>query len=321
MNHFFKNSTSKLTLAACVLAILGVQIKASAQMAVVDASANVQLGIANNSLETLNTYLQTGLPGSPGNSLLPLLSAINDKLGKSNANEKENGQNDDTLARQRLYDNNLLDMKAGSTPTQEQWQRACIAISSRMTSPQGDGAAAGASDAYRARRSFAIPNETRLQTSKTALSAVADTVRDRTANGFCDTQDIKNQFPGCTAAGNLPSADIRTSSLTMGATASPSDPTNGSLDAAQQEAAKAYMTNTMPSPPSIPEGMAQSTQRSKIYMATLNRFIARQSAAIVRPGGLSFCCVFALPEQAAWYLRSNMQIHVVVPSKCPCLHG
>lgn len=247
-----------------------------AQQATQMGTMNSQLVTINTQLKTTDTYLQTGFNG---NGLIPLLSSINDKLGKVNANDGQSNSNADATARARLYDQNMIDMKAAATPTQEEFKRACVAISSRMTSAQGHGAARGSSDAIRSSREAEVVLEDRIKTPGTPTQKVADLVRSRSNNGFCDKQDAENRFPGCTAKGDLPNADVRASSLTLGATTAASDPTNGSLDAKQAAAARAYIMNTVPMPPTMPSPAALETESGKRYLVGLNRFTARSAAS------------------------------------------
>lgn len=226
-------------------------------------------------LTELNTYLQTGYNG---NGLIPLLSSMNDKLGKSNATESQQGINENMAARERMYDDYMLRMKADATPTQEEFQRACVAISSRMTSAQGDGAAGGSADAFRNLRTYALTSEQRYQKPGTATTRLADLVRDRGANGFCSSDDVNNGAPGCSQVGDMPSADLRSSSLSMGATSGATDPTNGSLNAKQQQAALAYIENSIPQPATIPDARQRETAQGSAYMVYLNKFQARTAA-------------------------------------------
>lgn len=247
-----------------------------AQQATQMGTMNSQLVTINTQLKTTDTYLQTGFNG---NGLIPLLSSINDKLGKVNANDGQANSNDNITARARLYDQNMIDMKAAATPTQEEFKRACVAISSRMTSAQGHGAARGSSDAIRSSREAEVVLEDRIKTPGTPTQKVADLVRSRSNNGFCDKQDAENGFPGCTSEGDLPNADVRASSLTLGATTAASDPSNGSLNAKQAAAARAYIMNTVPMPPVMPSTAALETESGKRYLVGLNRFTARSAAS------------------------------------------
>lgn len=261
---------------AASVALMGIPGLVGAQVLVSDTVTQTELATMNAQLQADATYLQTGYNG---NGLLPLLSSINDKLGKSNASEAQSASNADTAARARIYDQRMVELKAAGVPTQEAFKRACVAITSRMTSAQGHGAARGSSDAIRSSREAEAVIEERIHTPGTPTEKIADLVRHRQANGFCDSTDVKNGFPACSSAGAMPSADIRSSSLTLGATAAASDPTNGSLSAAQVAAAQAYIVNTLPMPPTIPSPAALETARGKEFLATLNRFTARGSSA------------------------------------------
>ena len=238
---------------------------------------NGELATMNAQLRSTDTYLQGGY--NAGNGLLPLLSSINEKLGKSNSADGEQGSIDDTAARSRIYEQKMIDLKAAATPTQAEFKSACVAISSRMTSAQGHGAARGSADAFRAAREEALDREDRLKSQATPTQKLADVARDRNDNGFCDKADMVNGFPGCRGEGDLPNADIRSSSLTVGASASPSDPSNGSLNAKQVAAARAYIVNTSAMPPNIPDPAVLEKGGGKIYLASLNRFAARQAAS------------------------------------------
>lgn len=278
-----KNTLKIRMLAASVVALL-IAAPASAQIPVTDvahiavSNANgAQLTTMNAQLRSTDMYLQGGY--NAGNGLLPLLSSINEKLGKANSAEAEAGSIDDTSARSRLYEQRMIDMKAAGTPTQADFKRACVAISSRMTSAQGHGAARGAADAFRIARSGAADREVRLKAPGTPTQKLADLARDRNNDGFCSKEDLQNGFPGCNGEGNLPNADIRASSLTVGANASDTDPSNGSLTAAQQAAARAYITNTSPTPPNLPSPAALETSGGKRFLAMHNQFSARSAAS------------------------------------------
>lgn len=294
MNKFFKKSPLLTLLIASALLLPQTAFAQWAVEVVLDVSPT---GIANaaalqtiagattttatsttttaTTLTELNTYLQTGYSG---NGLIPLLSAINDKMGKVNSTDAQQGINENMAARERMYDNYMLTMKADATPTQEEFQRACVDISSRMTTPQGGGAAGGAADAFRGARAYAITSEERFTKPAPAATRLADLVRDRGDNGFCSEQDFANDSPGCTKVGDMPGADLRASSITMGATAGASDPTNGSLTAKQQQAALAYIENSLPQPPSIPKDAQRNSDQGKAYMVYLNKFLARTAA-------------------------------------------
>lgn len=238
---------------------------------------NGELATMNAQLVSTDAYLQGGYNG--GNGLLPLLSSINEKLGKSNSSAAQQESNSDMSARNRMYEQQMIDLKVSATPTQADFKRACVAISSRLTSAQGHGAARGSADAFRGAREVAIDREKRYKTASTPTQRLADVARGRNAAGFCSEDDLKNGYPGCTEEGDLPNADIRSSSLTVGATASPTDPTNGSLDARQVAAARAYIVNTSPMPPTIPDKGVLETSDGKAFLAQLDRFSGRSSAA------------------------------------------
>ncbi len=281
MNKILKKTPLLTALLASILLLPQV---ASAQWAVevvADVNTPTFTEIASSTTTTatgiteLNTYLQTGYNG---NGLIPLLSSINDKLGKSNSNEANAQLNDNVAARERMYDDYMLRMKADATPTQEEFQRACVAITSRMTSPQGGGAAGGTSDAFRGVRAAAVTSEQRFSRPAPSSTRLADLVRDRQGAGFCSEEAVATNSPGCKTAGAMPNADLRASSLTMGATASPTDATNGSLSPQQQQAAIAYIENSLPQPPDIPKESARNTTEGRAYMVYLNKFVARTAA-------------------------------------------
>lgn len=238
---------------------------------------NGELATMNAQIRSTDTYLQGGYNG--GNGLLPLLSSINEKLGRSNSSESEMGSINDTASRSRIYEEKMIDLKAAGTPSQADFRRACVAISSRMTSSQGHGAARGAADTFQRTRFAALPREERIKAPGTPTQKLADLVRDRNTNGFCSKEDMQNGFPGCSIEGNLPNADIRSSSLTAGATTNPSEPTNGSLDAEQQAAARAFMANVSAAPPRLPTEAALATNDGQRFLTVLNQFASRQAVA------------------------------------------
>lgn len=252
-------------------------VTANTNLVTLNTSVNSQLGTTNTTLNTLNQYLQTG---NTGNGLIPLLSAINEKLGKSNSNDQQAESNANMAQRDLVYEQEMLKMKMGATPTQSEFLRACVEITSRTTTAQGHGAARGAADAYRQQRELATENEQYLTTPETEAAKVAARVINRGSSGYCSSQDIKNGSPGCTngSVGSMPNADLRASSLTQGATGATTDPTNSSLTVAQADAARAYIRNILPSAPTMPSPKYLETNKGKLFQASLNRYVARISA-------------------------------------------
>ena len=290
-----KQINFRLVLSSAVMAALLGSTSAQAQIPVTDVAANAQLTVANSNLvtlnasvntqltttntqlTTLNNYLQTGYTG---NGLIPLLSAINEKLGKSNSNDQQAESNANMAQRDLVYEQEMLKLKMGATPTQSEFLRACVEITSRTTTVQGHGAARGASDAFRQQRQLATENEQYLTTPETPAAKVGSRVVNRGSSGYCSSQDIKNSAPGCAngSVGAMPNADLRSSSLTQGATTATTDPTNGSLTAAQADAARAYIRNVLPEAPTMPSPKYLETNRGKLFLASLNRYVARQAA-------------------------------------------
>jgi hypothetical protein len=182
-----KQSNFRLVLSSAVMAALLGSTAVQAQIPVTDVAANTQLTVANSNLvtlnasvntqltttntqlTTLNNYLQTGYTG---NGLIPLLSAINEKLGKSNSNDQQAESNANMAQRDLVYEQEMLKLKMGATPTQSEFLRACVEITSRTTTVQGHGAARGASDAFRQQRQLATENEQYLTTPETPAAKV-----------------------------------------------------------------------------------------------------------------------------------------------------
>lgn len=267
-----------LKILAASIALLGLPGLAMSQVLVSDTVTQTELGTMNAQLQSDATYLQTGYNG---NGLLPLLSSINDKLGKSNASDAQTINNNDAAARRRIYDQKMLEMKASATPTQEEFKRACVDITSRLTSAQGHGAAGGASDAFNGARVHSEEREAYFKTATTLNEKLAVTAVNRGKSGYCSKEDVENGAPGCDGqdVGALPSADNRGTSLTIGATSTPSAPSNGSLSPQQAAAAQAYILKTAAMPPNIPSPDALEKEAGKQFLAALDRFTARQSAS------------------------------------------
>ena len=235
--------------------------------------SNTQLGSMNTQLATLNTYLQTGYNG---NGLIPLLGAINDKMGKSNSFDAQAVTSNNVSARERIYDQKVMEVVERTTPSQEEFLRACVNLTRARANAAGGGASAGGgagASASQSRDSARAGGE--YTANRPEASRLADRVRER--QPYCDDNAVKNKAPGCTAKGTLPNADIQGLSLTRGATATPEQPTNSTLTAEQAKAADAYIGNVAPTPLGQPREVSINTEAGRAYMVYLNKFNARAS--------------------------------------------
>lgn len=226
----------------------------------------------NTQLTTTHTYLSTGMGGSPG-GVVALLGGINERLGMvTNAND-EAVENDDLAARQRIYDEKMMDVRGSRIPKPSNVRRACV----QSTAATGRaGAARGSGGASRAAAGAA---HSRYDDNRSEIQALADSGANRRELSTCSANDVAEKRPGCqgAGAGERPSADLKISTLTDGGKP---DAPNVSVDEKGFKIGTQLITNIAPTPPNKPTSDAEKASQSGIvYMLNYNRYVARANAS------------------------------------------
>ncbi len=223
-----------------------------------------------------HTYLTTGQTGSPG-GLIGLLGGINDRLGRMTNFNDETVENDDLAARQRMYDDKMMEVRGASIPKPSNVRRACVqatAASGRAGAARASGGAARAAGAALSKR---------YDDNRTEIEAFSDAGLNRDKLGVCSSFDVENKRPGCAGrgVGERPNADARLTSLFDGgmSTAS-SGPVNNSIDTKGFAIGQQVISNVVPSPPAKPTNPEfRDTQAGVVYMLDYNRFETRAAVA------------------------------------------
>lgn len=226
----------------------------------------------NTQLTTTHTYLSTGVGGSPG-GVVALLGGINERLGMvTNAND-EAVENNDLAARQRIYDERMMDVRGSRIPKPSNVRRACV----QATVASGNaGAARGSGGASRAAAGSA---GARYDDNRSEIQALVDAGAKRRELSVCSISDVEEKRPGCQGAGvgERPSADLKPSTLFDGG--APNAP-NVSVDDQGFKIGKQYIANLIPTPPDKPKTTAEKgSQAGVVYMLNYNRYVARANAA------------------------------------------
>lgn len=226
----------------------------------------------NTQLTTTHTYMTTGVGGSPG-GMIALLGGINERLGMvTNAND-EAVENDDLAARQRIYDERMMDVRGSRIPKPSNVRRACVQATVATGSA---GAARGSGGAARAAAGAA---GARYDDNRPEIQSLVDAGAKRRELSVCSQKDVENKRPGCQGAGvgERPSADLKLSTLFDGG--KPEAP-NVSVDEKGFEIGKQYITNLVPTPPDQPKTDSEkASQAGVVYMLNYNRYVARANAA------------------------------------------
>lgn len=223
-----------------------------------------------------HTYLTTGSTGGPG-GMIALLGGINDRLGRMTNFNDETVENDDMAARQRMYDQKMMEVRGANIPKPSNVRRACVqatAASGRAGAARASGGAARAAGAALSKRYDDNRNET---------DGFADAGMNRDRLGVCSQFDVDNLRPGCAnrGVGERPNADARLTSLFDGgmSTAS-SGPVNQSIDQKGFAIGQQMISNVVPTPPKKPaDKQISQSQAGIVYMLDYNRFESRAAVA------------------------------------------
>lgn len=321
MNRFF--SSKLLGLSGLLLACsLGAPAPAQAQMAVavvtcmavpgapcattqgqasiVSAvgSTTAAVGTGNGLLQTQNLYLTQGLGGGPG-GVIALLSGINERLGMvTNANNQA-VENEDMAARQRIYDQSMMDVRGSRIPTPSKVMRACIQATA------AGGRAAAAQNSHQRSKEIGGSAASPYSDARPEVQSLVDTAINRKELGVCTEVDVANNRPGCVGAGvgDRPTADMRSDSLFDGGV-DPKQSTQ-SIDARGVEIGKQFITNVAPLAPSKPATKEQQESQGGVaYMLTYNRYTARVSTATDALSQILGFGAQMAPGTAAPYMKS-----------------
>lgn len=223
-----------------------------------------------------HTYLTTGASGGPG-GVTALLGGINDRLGRMTNFNDETVENDDMAARQRMYDQKMMDVRGANIPKPSNVRRACVqatAASGRAGAARGSGGAARAAGAALSKRYDDNRNE---------ADGFADAGLNRDRLGVCSQFDVDNLRPGCAnrGVGERPNADARLVSLFDGGmSTAASGPVHLSIDQKGFEIGQQVISNVVPTPPKKPlDKEISQSQAGIVYMLDYNRFESRAAVA------------------------------------------
>ena len=237
-----------------------------------------------------HTYLTTGVGGSPS-GMIALLGGINERLGMvTNAND-ESVENDDLAARQRIYDERMMDIRGSRLPKPSAVRRACV----QATAAAGRaGAASGGGAAGRAAAKEVL---NRYNDGRPEIQGIADSGMNRRDLGTCTREDIDQKRPGCQAAGvgDRPGADLRLSSLFDGGKP---DAPNVSLDERGFKIAKQVLSNVLPTPAdSLRTEAERKSQGGIVYQLRANLYTTRAATAAEAMGQIAgFSTGLDVPE-------------------------
>lgn len=223
-----------------------------------------------------HTYLTTGQSGGPG-GVVALLGGINDRLGRMTNFNDETVENDDLAARQRIYDQKMMEIRGANLPKPSNVRRACVqatAASGRAGAARASGGAARAAGAALSKR---------YDDNRTETEGLADAGLNRDRLGVCSQFDVESMRPGCAnrGVGERPNADARLTSLFdggMGTAAS--GPVNQSIDQKGFEIGQQVISNVVPTPPKkTTDKETSQSQAGIVYMLDYNRFESRAAVA------------------------------------------
>lgn len=231
------------------------------------------VGAVQTQLTTTHTLLSTGVGGTPG-GMIALLGGINERLGMvTNAND-EAIENEDLAARQRIYDEKMMEVRGSRIPKPSNVRRACV----QATAASGRAGASRASGG--AARAAGGAAGARYDDNRPEIQALIDAGAQRRELSVCSANDVQNERPGCKGAGvgERPSADVRLTTLFDGG--KQTGPTNVSVDDKGFKIGQQFISNLSPLPPDKPANKeVQGSQGGVVYMLNYNRYIARASAA------------------------------------------
>lgn len=226
----------------------------------------------NTQLTTTHTYLATGMGGSPG-GVVALLGGINERLGMvTNAND-ESVENLDLAARQRIYDEKMMEVRGANLPKPSSLRRACV----QATTSSGRAAAGRAGGG--AARSAADLAQERYNDTRPQVQAIIDAGVNRAELGTCTATDVSEGRPGCKgqAVGDRPGADLRSTSLFDGG--KKPEERNLSVDEKGFKIGQQFISNVAPLPADqLLNQKQKDSQGGVLYMLNYNRYSARASA-------------------------------------------
>ena len=238
----------------------------------VPCASSADVNATNTQLGYTHSYLTTGQTGGPG-GMIALLGGINERLGMvTNAND-EAIENDDLAARQRIYDQKMMEVRGSRIPKPSSVQRACVQATVAAGRAGGarasGGAARAAGDAAQARYDDARPQ----------VQALIDAGARRKDLGTCSATDASEKRPGCQGgAGDRPGADLRSSALLDGG--KPVQQANLSLDERGFKIGQQVISNIAPIPADkLTSEEQKASQGGLLYMLDYNRYSARSTAA------------------------------------------
>ena len=272
MGAFFWSPPAQAQMAVAVVTCMAVPGVPCASSLDVN-GVTTAVGATNTQLGYTHSYLTTGVGGSPG-GVIALLGGINERLGMvTNAND-EAVENDDLAARQRIYDERMMDERGSRIPKPSNVRRACV----QATSASGRAGAARATGG--ASRAAGGAAGGRYDDDRPQIQALVDAGSKRGELGVCSASDVENRRPGCQSGGvgERPSADVRTSSLFDGGVRQ--GPVNLSIDDQGFKIGQQLISNVAPLPLDKPTNEQQrDSQGGVIYMLNYNRYAARASTA------------------------------------------
>lgn len=235
-------------------------------------ASSADVSATTTQLTTTHTYLSTGQTGGPG-GMIALLGGINERLGMvTNAND-ESVENSDLAARQRIYDERMMDVRGSRIAKPSSVQRACV----QATAAAGrSGAGRAARGASRGASDDAIE---RYNDARPQIQALLDVAAQKSTLGTCTAVDVEEGRPGCRgqSVGDRAGADIRPDSLFDGG--APSDQANLSVDQKGFEIGKQVIRNLTPLPPDkLVNDEQKQSQGGSLYMVSYDRFVSRAAA-------------------------------------------
>ena len=165
-------------------------------------------------LQSILSYLLGSTTG--GNGLVETIASMNDKLAHANATADQNWAMNDTTDRRR---------RAETIVAQRRIARADDVGGYEETTAAG-GRGVGSAATLASKLSIDADIVAKMTENQNGFTEKAEVLNR--AN-YCSAQDVTNKRPGCSAVGQLPSADIELGTLTTLPTKDASTPTNVTL--------------------------------------------------------------------------------------------
>jgi hypothetical protein len=165
-------------------------------------------------LQSILSYLLGSTTG--GNGLVETIASMNDKLAHANATADQNWAMNDTTDRRR---------RAETIVAQRRIARADDVGGYEATTAAG-GRGVGSAATLASKLSIDADIVAKMTENQNGFTEKAEVLNR--AN-YCSAQDVTNKRPGCSAVGQLPSADIELGTLTTLPTKDASTPTDVTL--------------------------------------------------------------------------------------------